>query len=148
MKTYISVALIFLSISACTQIQAPLTQDQQLSRDIMGSWITAGDSSDYDPSPGRETFSQDGTYWLYMFSDASCTHVTHVGEAAWYIKDGILVSETKAESDSSMGPLGRVMRDQIVSLNKTKLVLHSLDDNTTYSRTRSMGCFADKQLNI
>jgi hypothetical protein len=145
MKIHILLTLAFLIIAACAQKQGPLTQDQIFSRDILGSWITGGDSSDYVATPQRETFLKNGTYWFYVFSDASCSHVTREAEAAWYIKNGILISITKAESDPSMGTIGRVMRDQIISLDKTRMVLHSLDDNSTYSRTRSTGCLAQKE---
>ncbi len=134
-------AVIILALSAC----ATLTRDQRYSNEIVGSWIIAGDSSDYYPIYAREVFYANGTYKFYVYSDATCTHVVGYAEMNWSITNGVLASTVTYASDPSLGPVGDVMRDRIVSIGKTRMVLHSLDDGTTYARTRSTGCFANRQ---
>lgn len=144
MRRLLSVIAIIMVISACTASPG----DQRFSNEIIGSWIMAGNSSDYYPINAREVFFANGTYKFYVYSDATCAHVVGYAVMDWKITNGVLTSTVIYASDPSLGPVGDVMRDRIVSISKTRMVLHSLDDGTTYARTRSTGCFAAKQTAI
>lgn len=122
-----------------------LTQSQRYSRDIVGSWIVAGNSSDYVGVPMHERFFRDGTARIFWFSDPTCTHITGETHLAWHIKNRILVTRVTKVSSPRYGHVGDVLKARILSLTRKRMVLHSLDDGTTYARTRSTGCLAPKQ---
>lgn len=133
-------ATILAATCACTL----LTQDQRFGGEIIGSWIVAGDSADYVPVPMHERFYRDGTYRIFWFSDATCSHVIGETHLTWRIENGALVSRITAVTNDSYGRVGDVMRAQIVSLTNRKMVLRSVDDGETYIRVRSTRCLAPR----
>lgn len=139
-RRVILVSAILAMICACTS----LTPDQQFRREIIGSWIVAGDSSDYVAVPMHERFYRDGTYRIFWFSDATCSRIIGETHLTWRIENGVLVSRITAATNKSYGHVGDVMKAEIVSLTKKRLVLHSLDDGATYARVRSTRCLAPK----
>lgn len=143
MKRAILLGATILVLSACTSFK-PLTPDQRLSKEIIGSWIVAGDSSDYRPVPMHERFFGDGTYWFFWFSDATCSHIIGETHLDWKIKDDVLISKVTKVTSSAFGHVGDVIKSRIVSLTKNRMVLQSLDDGSTYTRVRSTRCLAPK----
>ena len=142
MKRHLTLAIAtLLALSAC----ATVSKDQHYRNMIDGSWIVAGNSSDYMPLPTREVFYPNGTYKFYAYSNASCSHVIASADMTWNVKNGVLISTVTYASEPDLGPVGNVMKDKIISITKTRMVLHSLDDGTTYARTRSTGCLAKPQ---
>jgi len=135
----VMVVAALLALSACTAV----SKDQRYRKMIVGSWIMAANSSDYIPVPMREVFLPSGQYRFYVYSDASCSHVTATVDTTWKIKNGVLITRVTYASNPRLGPVGSVMRDKIISITRTRMALHSLDDGTTYSRTRSKGCLAE-----
>lgn len=133
-------ALILAMTCAC----ASLTQDQRYSARIIGSWIVAGDSSDYVRVPMHERFYRDGTYRMFWFSDATCSHIIGETHLSWRIDNGVLVSRITAVTNDSYGHVGDVMKAKIVTLTENRMVLHSMDDGETYARVRSTRCLAQK----
>jgi len=121
-----------------------LTQDQRYSRDIVGSWIVAGDSPDYRPVPMHERFYKDGTARIFWFADSTCTRITGETHLQWRIVGGVLVTTITKVSDKKFGHVGDVLKARIVSLTGDRMVLHSLDDGSTFARKRSTGCLAPK----
>ncbi len=136
-----------LALGACALFN-PLTQDQRFSKDIVGSWIVAGDSSDYRLVPMHERFYKDGTYRIFWFADATCTNVIGETHLSWKIENGILTSRITEVTGPAFGRVGDVIRSRIVSLGKNRMVLHSLDDGSTYSRVRSTRCLAPKLIKV
>lgn len=140
--------MIVLALSGCAILsppqRAPLTPDQRDAKTIVGSWIVAGDSTDYRPVPMRERFYGDGTYWIFWFADASCTHIIGETHLTWKIENGVLVSRITKVTDGAYGHVGDVLKSRIVSLTHKEMVLHSLDDGDTYKRVRSAACLAPK----
>lgn len=143
MKRTILIGVTILALSACATLK-PLTPDQRLSKEIVGSWIVAGDSSDYRPVPMHERFFGDGTYWILWFSNATCSHIAGETHLTWQIKDGILISKVTKVTSAAYGHVGDVIKSKIVSLTKDRMVLLSLDDGSTYARVRSTRCLAPK----
>ncbi len=116
--------------------------DDQLRQALVGSWIVPSDSPDRTPenSVAREVFRPDGTYTTYFYTDATCAVVAKQIEALWSIDHGIIWTVLPPT-----GPASRVVsRDEIVSLTEGILVLHSLDDGSTFSRAKAPTC-AEKQ---
>ena len=147
MRRTVLVATAILAFGACTLLH-PLTRDQRFSKEIVGSWIVAGDSSDYRLVPMHERFYKDGTYRMFWFSDATCSKVIGETHLAWRIEDGILISKITAVTNSAFGHVGDVIQSRIVSLTKDRMILHSLDDGSTYSRVRSTRCLAPKLIKV
>ncbi len=131
-------------VTAC----ATLPLGQRYAKQIIGSWIVAGDSPDYLPVPMHERFFGDGTARIYWFSDGSCLHVIGETHLAWHITNDVLISRITKSTNSSYGRVGDVMKAKIISMSKKRMVLHSLDDGTTYVRTRSTRCLAPKRFII
>ncbi|HYW77344.1 MAG TPA: hypothetical protein VFA48_12110 [Gammaproteobacteria bacterium] len=52
----------------------------------------AADSLDYIPVPMHEVFLPSGQYRFYVYSDASCSHVTATVDTTWKIKNDVLIS--------------------------------------------------------
>lgn len=152
MKRAVLVGAAILALSACAMFsppkQAPLTLDQLYSKEIVGSWIVAGDSPDYRPVPMHERFYGDGTYWIFWFSDGTCTHIVGETHLTWKIKDGVLFSRITKVTSTAYGRIGDVMRSRIVSLDNDEMVLESLDDGSTYKRIRSTVCLAPRQIKV
>lgn len=143
MRRSVLVVAAILALGACTLLN-PLTPDQRFSKEIVGSWIVAGDSSDYRSVPMHERFYGDGTYRIFWFADATCLKVVGDTHLTWKIQDGILTSEITAASSSAFGHVGDVLRSRIILLKKDRMVLRSLDDGSTYTRVRSTRCLAPK----
>lgn len=144
MARHVLIGALVLMLGACVT----LSRDQRLNKDIIGSWIVAGDSSDYRPVPMHERFFRDGTYWIFWFSDATCTRVIGETHLTWKIKDGILTSRITDATNPTYGHVGDVMESEIISLTAKRMVLRSLDDGTTYTRERSTHCLAAKQTEV
>lgn len=143
MRRIVPVGVVLLALGACTLLN-PLTPDQRFSKEIIGSWIVAGDSSDYRPVPMHERFYGDGTYRIFWFADATCAKVVGDTHLTWKIQGGILTSKITAVSSPAFGHVGDVLRSRIISLKKNRMVLRSLDDGSTYARVRSTRCLAPK----
>lgn len=147
MRRAVLVLAAILALGACALLH-PLTPDQRFSKDIVGSWIVAGDSPDYRLVPMHERFYKDGTYRIFWFEDATCTNVVGETHLSWKIEDGVLVSKITAVTGPAFGHVGDVIRSRIISLTKDRMVLRSLDDGSTYSRVRSTRCLAPKQIEV
>lgn len=145
-RTVLAVAAL-LALGACALLN-PLTPDQRYSKDIVGSWIVAGYSSDYQLVPMHERFYRDGTYRIFWFADATCSKVVGETHLRWEIRDGILISKITAATSPAFGHVGDVTRSRILSLTKDRMVLRSLDDGSTYTRVRSTRCLAPRLLEI
>src|SRR6185312_4658878 len=104
--------------------------DDEIRQALVGSWIVPRDSSDYGGKPGREVFRPDGTSTLYVYQDQSCTVLAQQVEVKWIAKNGVL---------TTILPNDRQLRDEIVSIGM-RMILHSLDDGTTYARVKSTAC--------
>ena len=141
-RTVLVMAAILVS-GACTLLH-PVSPDQRYSKEIVGSWIVAGDSSDYRLVPMHERFYGDGTYRVFWFADATCSKVVGETHLAWKIENGILISKITAVTNPAFGRVGDVIRSRIISITKDRMILHSLDDGSTYSRVRSTRCLAPK----
>ncbi len=135
------------ALGACALLN-PLTPDQCYGREIVGSWIVAGYSSDYRLVPMHERFYGDGTYRIFWFSDATCSKVVGETHLSWKIRDGILVSKITAVTGPAFGRVGDVIRSKIISLTKDRMVLRSLDDGSTYTRVHSTRCLAPKLIEV
>ncbi len=111
----------------------PKPSDDEIRRALVGSWIVPQDSSDRTPfnEYALESFQSDGTYLFYVYRDPACETLLHKVQVKWKIQDGILISYLAG---------GQTLRDEIVSINSTKMVLHSLDDGTTYTREKALTC--------
>src|SRR6056297_2520575 len=127
MRRAVLVVTAILALGACSLFN-PLTPDQRFSKDIVGSWIVAGDSSDYRLVPMHERFYKDGTYRIFWFEDATCTNVVGETHLSWTIHDGILTSKITAVTSPAFGRVGDVIRSRIISLTSDRMVLRSLDD--------------------
>lgn len=147
MKRAILIGVTILALSACATLK-PLTPDQLLGNEIVGSWIVAGDSSDYRPVPMHERFFRDGTYWIFWFSNATCSKIIGETHLTWEIEEGTLVSKITKVTSAAYGHVGDVIKSKIVSLTKDRMVLLSLDDGSTYARVRSTRCLAPKLIKI
>jgi hypothetical protein len=150
-KREILIGAAVLALSACSTSltpKQPLSPDQRDSKLIVGSWIVAGDSPDYRPVPMHERFFEDGTYWIFWFSDSSCTDIVGETHLTWKIVDGVLLSTITKVSSTAYGHVGDVMTSKIISLTKDEMVLQSLDDGATYKRVRSTACLAPKQIKV
>lgn len=143
MKRTVLIVAAVVMLNACALLR-PLTPDQRYSKEIVGSWVVAGDSSDYRLVPMHERFYGDGTYRIFWFADATCTKVVGQTHLDWKIRDGILVSKITGATSPAFGRVGDVIRSRIISLTKNRMVLRSLDDGSTYSRARSTHCLAPK----
>lgn len=147
MRRIVLVAMIILALGACSLFR-PMTPDQRFANEIVGSWIVAGDSSDYRLVPMHERFYGDGTYRMFWFADATCTKVVGETHLSWKIRDGVLISKITAASAPAFGHVGDVMKSRIISLTDERMVLHSLDDGSTYARVRSTRCLAPKLIEV
>jgi len=147
MRRAVLVVTATLALGACVLFQT-LTHDQRLANRIVGSWIVAGDSSDYRLIPMHERFYKDGTYRIFWFSDATCTTVIGETHLRWKIENGVLTSRITDVTSPSFGHVGDVIRSQILSLTGNRMVLRSLDDGTTYSRERSTQCLAPRLIKV
>lgn len=145
-RAVLIMAVVF-SLGACALIH-PMTRDQRFSKQIVGSWIVAGDSSDYRLIPMHERFYKDGTYRIFWFSDATCTKIIGQTRLTWNIRDGVLTSKITGATSTSFGHAGDVIRSKIISLTKNRMVLQSMDDGTTYSRERSTRCLAPRLIKV
>ena len=107
--------------------------DDQIRRELIGSWIVPFDSTDRSPQTDytMETFRSDGTYVFYAFQDAACRIVLHQAEVKWLVENGVLVS---------ILPDGSRLRDEVVNIDNGRMTLHSLDDLTTYTRAKALTC--------
>lgn len=141
------IVAVVLSLGACALFH-PMTRDQRLANRIVGSWIVAGDSSDYRPVPMHERFYKDGTYRIFWFSDATCTTVIGETHLRWKIEGGVLTSRITDATSPSFGRAGDVIRSRILSLTGDRMVFRSLDDGTTYSRERSTRCLAPRLIKV
>jgi|GEM_PF-1260419 len=147
MRRTVLIGAAIMALSACALLK-PLTQEQRFSKEIVGSWIVAGDSSDYQPIPMHERFFGDGTYWIFWFSDATCSNKIGETHLTWDIQDGLLVSKITETTGPAYGHVGDVIKSRIISLTKNRMVLRSLDDGSTYARVRSTRCLAQKLIKI
>lgn len=146
MRTVLAVAAIMV-LGACA-ILNPLTPDQRYGKEIVGSWIVAGYSSDYRLVPMHERFYGDGTYRMFWFADATCTKVVGETHLRWEIRDGILTSKITAVTSPAFGHVGDMIRSRILLLTRDRMVLRSLDDGSTYTRVRSTRCLAPKLIEV
>jgi len=143
MRRTVLIAAAILALGACALFN-PLTPDQRYGKGIIGSWIVAGNSPDYRSVPMRERFFADGTYRIFWFSDATCSHKIGETHLTWDIQGGILISKITDASSPAYGHVGDVIRSRIISLTKDRMVFRSLDDGSTYARVRSTHCLAPK----
>lgn len=127
----------------------PQANDEAARKTIVGNWIVPRESADHVDIHDRmrEAFHADGTYSVYIYGDAiagkaDCGPVVAHVESTWRIADGVLAAKTTEVSDPAFGEVGYASRDEIVSLDRTRMTLHSLDDDTTYVRERSKSCIA------
>ncbi|MGA7966705.1 MAG: hypothetical protein WCB49_12635 [Gammaproteobacteria bacterium] len=147
MRRTVLIGAAILVLGACTLLK-PLTPEQRFGKEIVGSWIVAGDSSDYRLVPMHERFYGDGTYRIFWFADATCSKVVGGTHLDWKIQDGVLVSKITEATSPAYGHVGDVIKSRILSLTKNRMVLKSLDDGTTYARVRSTRCLAPKLVKI
>lgn len=157
-RNVILAALVVLSASACGRAphsgQNPkavthtsprkASHVAPLEQRVAGSWIVSADSSDYTSVPKREVFSKDGKFKLYVYSNASCSKIVQHAGGTWAIKNGVLVTMTTSTSLPKALPVGTVTKDKILSVSRTQMVLHSLDNGGIHRRTRSDKCLAKK----
>jgi len=146
-KRTILIGAAILALGGCAWLK-PLSPTQRFDKEIIGSWIVAGDSPDYRPVPMHQRFFADGTYWIFWFSDATCSHVIGQTHLTWKIEDGILISKITQVTSAAYGHVGDVIKSRIISLTRNRMVLQSLDDGSTYARVRSTQCLAPKLTRI
>ena len=147
MRRTVLAAAAVAALGACTLPNA-LTRDQLLSKEIVGSWIVAGDSPDYRLVPMHERFYGDGTYRIFWFAGATCLKVVGETRLTWKIRDGVLISKIRAVTSPAFGHVGDVIRSRILSLTRKRMMLRSLDDGSTYARVRSTRCLAPKLIKV
>jgi hypothetical protein len=107
--------------------------DSEIRRELVGSWIVPLDSSDRTLDTDRmlEIFRPDGTYTLFYFQNSDCRTIARQTEVKWMVRDGVLITVL---------PTGSALRDEVISIGNGKMMLHSLDDGTTYARTKADTC--------
>jgi len=121
-----------ISIASCsTALHRPTSKDDEIRTLLVGSWINPPESSDYDGTPAVEVFHADGTYTVYVYDSRECARLLSEITIKWTVGDGIL---------TSVSAQGKVMRDEIVAIGPDKMVIHSLDDDTTYLRRKGSLC--------
>jgi len=105
--------------------------DAAIRRAIPGDWMIPRDSSDYDGRLALETFHQDGTYATVIYRDRLCGASEKEVGARWKVEGGVLVTTL---------PSGKKLRDEVLYLGPERMVLHSLDDGTSYVREKTTAC--------
>jgi hypothetical protein len=112
--------------------------DDDVRQLIPGSWIVPLDSPDRTNTNDRafEVFRPDGTYTDYLFSDDACTKLSRQITLYWWVKDRVLFSAI-----GTNGAVSRIVsRDDVISIENGKMTLHSLEDDSTYTRVKSTTC--------
>jgi hypothetical protein len=113
--------------------------DDILRQKLLGAWVVPADSSDATPDNinGLEIFNADGTYDVVDFiGKKRCGTVLGSEKVWWILKGGIL---------TSVAPGQRSTTDEIISIGPKQMILHSLDDDTTYTREHVPPCPAAAQ---
>lgn len=105
--------------------------DAAIRRAIPGDWTIPRDSSDYDGRLALETFRQEGTYATVIYRDRLCGAAEKEVGAKWQVEGGVLVT---------ILPSGKKLRDEVLYLGPERMVLHSLDDGTSYVREKTTAC--------
>lgn len=119
------------------QAQSQLSDDQ-LKQALVGVWTNADDSPNkYDALAkslnwhGLEQFSSDGTGRLSLYKGEMCVGAPDFTEDyTWDVRQGVLVQHA-ATHDS---------HDRILSVDKTRLILFSVEDQVTEYRAKTVGC--------
>jgi hypothetical protein len=129
-------AIIF-GVAALTGASAAMAYhqtDAQLRKRLIGTWHIPANSMDRrsDNANTIEVYRADGMYLTVWFADASCAKIVKLIHLKWSIDQDVLTTSVIAT--------GQTMKDQIVSVGARKLVLHSLDDGSTYQRERTRHC--------
>jgi len=120
------------SIAACAKVvQQPTTKVEDARELLPGSWINPPESSDYDGVPSVEIFKADGTGMFLVYDKPDCKHLKSQIAFGWTVEGKVL----------RMGsPGGKSTRDEIVAIGPETMILHSLDDRTTYLRRKGDVC--------
>jgi Lipocalin-like domain len=129
--TTASLSLAFVFAIGTAFAAAP--SDDEMSHEILGSWVVPVTSSDYSPNLGYvvETFRADGTYTATEYSSVNCKTILKQQVALWSVSKGVLIS-TFGNGGGS--------KDEIKSIVGSTMTLHSLDDGTTYTRAKIEAC--------
>lgn len=129
-KWAITTALIFWGTLPADAIEL---SDTKISQMLVGSWITPSDSSDYtgEEKFAVETFYDNGTLALIVYSDETCRSITETAHANWVVRNGLLFT---------YGRPGATLEDHIVSIVGGKLTLQSADGRLTYTREKGTVC--------
>ena len=139
-RTLSAIVLVVLLCGCASQPKAT-KEDAVLSDRIVGSWIVPHESSDYLSFPMRETFRADGTQTVYFFDAPNCEFQVGQIDSHWKIVAGVLQTTIVDAHGDHQFHAGDKTRERVVSIDDDKMVLRSLDGNTTRTRLRSNGCF-------
>jgi hypothetical protein len=128
-----ALACIAIALTVQQSWAAEKPSDNEIRRELVGSWIVPLDSSDRTPQNIRalEIYRPDGTSTFYVFQDSACRVITNQAEVKWTIDNGVL---------TSLQANGEKSRDEVISIGNGKMTLHSLDDGSTYTRVKARAC--------
>ena len=127
------IIMLSLAFSATYAKDAIQLSDADLNTELVGAWIVPPDSTDYgvENRYSVKTYAEDGSEILVSYDDRDCKKIVTSLTARWIVENGILITTL---------PNGQKLRDEILALKNGSLTLHSLDDETTYTRIRGTVC--------
>lgn len=106
-------------------------KDEALKAGLIGTWISPPDSPDYEGISISETYNPDGTYIYREYEGTGCNIIAATQYSRWHVWEGVIITEYPRE---------KTLNEEIVSMDAGRMVLRSLDDGLTFTRTRSTTC--------
>jgi hypothetical protein len=116
---------LLLALSLVVAVPLCAQDDSALRREIVGTW--KAERSSTSTTDAISTFRADGTHEEVIWPIGKIREdgVTIKGE--WKIEERILTLRSTASSNPKMIPTGLTLKDRIIELSDSKLVLESLD---------------------
>jgi hypothetical protein len=125
----------------CTRItQARLPDDKEAVSTLIGTWIVPLEQlKPFDEHPdwikqARYVFRRDGTFALsgLLKGDGHALEIEIEGK--WKIEKGVLIQEFTNSNHSALFPLGKQLRDVIVSISQKKFCFREQEEERCLTR--------------